>query len=468
MKILFINPPSYINSFYRNEYPPLGIGYLASACINSGHDVDILDLGVVDYSFGDIIEYVTNYNPDYCSFTLYTVNLLNTYRLINAVRSSCECKIIVGGPHATILPDLTLNECPAIDYLIKGEGESTLLELLSCTQIHSIQGLYYYDCGNVIHNQPRKLIEDLNSISFPNRTLFEKYDYSYDELRITKPVAPMIAGRGCPYNCSFCASKALWGTSFRMRPVKNVIAEIEQIIESGTTEFYFEDDLFTFKSDWVKQFCETILNKNIKITWKALSRADTVTLNNLKLMKLAGCHTIQFGVESGSDKILRSINKKVDKATIQTAFKLAHQAGLNTHAFFMFGHEHDTESTINETLDFAKELNSDFISFFVLVPFPGTYNYDILLEPTKYDWSRFAYYHDNVKPLSICHVTPDQLLEYESNAYRNYFLRFGYFKNMVSGRSLLNVKVKFVLVKVIELFPPVVKSCVKKVWGMFN
>lgn len=468
MKILFINPPSYKFKFYRNEYPPLGIGYLASTCIQTGHDVDILDLGVLDYSIKEIVKYITEYKPDYCSFTLYTVNLLNTYDIINTVKTQCNCKIIVGGPHATIFPERTMTECQSIDYLIKGEGEYTIVELLSDTHNYLVKGLYYRKSNEIMHTPPRQLITDLNSIPFVNRTLFEKYDYSFDELRISKQVAPIIAGRGCPYNCTFCASKALWGTSFRMRSPKNVIAEIKEIVATGITEFYFEDDLFTLKQKWVTKFCQMLIQKQINISWKALSRADTIDLKTLKLMKATGCHTIQFGVESGSDKILKSISKKVDKNTIRLAFKLAKQAGLNTHAFFMFGHEHDTEITINETLDFANELNSDFISFFVLVPFPGTYNYDKLLEPTKYNWSRFAYYHDNVKPLSICHVTPDQLIEYELKAYRNYFLRFGYLKNIVSGRSLMNVKVKFVLIKVIELFPPIVKSYVKKVWGLFN
>ena len=444
MRILFINP----QGFGTNEYPPLGLLYLASIAKKNDHQVDFFDAGVVKNKLSNAIEYVKNKNPDVVAFTLYTVNLIDSFALIKNI-SELKPKpvIVVGGPHATALPEKTLQECPEIDYLIYGEGENTFIELLDALEkggeVKNIKGIYYHNNGLVMHTEPRPYIKNLDSLPFPSYDIIQKYRYPMDMVVKGKRVATVITSRGCPYHCTFC-NKAVFGDEYRRRSPKNVVSEIKELINKGVDEIYFVDDLFAFNKKWLSEFYKELDKEKIRIQWKCLGRVGTLGYSDFKAMKDHGCYVIELGIESGNDKILRDINKKINIKEAEKTVKEAKRAGLAVHTFWILGHRLDTEETIKQTINTAKRFNSDFVSFFVLVPFPGTDVYSFVPENLRYKWERIGYYHKDVLPISICKVPPQRLLELEEKAFMGYFLRYRYIVDNIlftkSGLRLIKIK----------------------------
>ena len=449
MKVLLINP----SGGYTHEYPPLGILYIASALRDAGHEVNFFDEGA-RFKTGPIslFDYTAQFNPDICGIALYTTNALGTFKKISRLKKQLPaCKIIVGGPHATVLPERTLSECNDIDYLVCGEGENTTKELLNTLQnngnISEVNGLYFRDNG-IIHKTPqRDLIKDLDSIPFPMYELIENFRYPYDPLQVGKKVATLMTSRGCPYDCVFCAAKAVWHGSFRRRSPENVIKEIRWLIDKyGYDELYFMDDLFAVNRKWLRKFYALKDGDNINLPWKCLGRVDLLSFNDYNKMAGSGCYLIQFGVESGDDKILADINKKITTVQAAEAFIQAKAAGLNTYAFFIIGHRLDTYETIMKTINFARKICPDFLSFFCMVPFPGTKIYDFVPEESKYDWSRLMYsaWGRDLPPIQISSVDSKDLLAFEQQAYAKVYVSIAYiFNNIIfskSRRKLLYIK----------------------------
>jgi anaerobic magnesium-protoporphyrin IX monomethyl ester cyclase len=435
VKILFINPFSWS----KNEYPPLGMGYLISSVKQAGYaDVELLDMGVVGHDLSYAAGFINKYDPDICGISLYSTNVFLAYELISAIKENNSRRItVVGGPHATAMPERTMEECGGIDYLVAGEGEVTIVELLQALfnggEIGKIRGILYRKYGETIKTPPRPLIQDLDSVQFPDREAFKKYKYAYDPVVKSTPVAPVITGRGCPYDCAFCSSKAVWGRSFRRRSPENLVEELCVLRRRyNVREIDFVDDLFVLNRDWLERFYECLEKEKLDITWRCLARPDKVNESDFRKLRKHGCHMVKFGVESGNDSILRSINKGFTTRDVINANDAAKKAGLNVQNFFIFGHREDNMETARQTLEFAKKLNSDVVSFFVLVPFPGTHNYEFLPENEKYDWKRMGYYHSDSLPFSICALTPGQLLALERSAWREYYGRAGYiFQNVI-------------------------------------
>ena len=446
MRILFINPAG----FGTNEYPPLGLLYLASVAKRNGHEVDFFDEGI-DKSELNIVGYVRKQKPDIVAFSLYTVNLIDSYRLIKKISELNPRPIIItGGPHATALPEKTLQECPEIDYLIYGEGENTFIELLEALEegkeVKNIKGIYYHNNRIIMHTEPRPYIKDLDSLPFPSYDIIQKYHYPMDMVVKGKRVATVITSRGCPYHCAFC-NKAVFGDEYRRRSPKNVVSEIKELISKGIDEIYFVDDLFAFNKKWLLGFYEELDKEKIRIPWKCLGRVGTLGYNDFKAMKEHGCYVIELGIESGNNKILKDIHKKITIEEAEKTIREAKKAGLAVHTFWILGHRLDTEETIMETINTAKRFNSDFISFFILVPFPGTEVYKFVPEELRYRWERIGYYHKDTSPISICKVSSQRLLELEEKAFLTYFLRFRYIIDNIlfTKRGLRLIKIKMIL-----------------------
>ena len=446
MRILFINPAG----FGTNEYPPLGLLYLASVAKRNEHEVDFFDEGI-DKSESNVIEYVKKQKPEIVAFSLYTVNLIDSYRIIKKIsKLNPRPTIITGGPHATALPEKTLQECPEIDYLIYGEGENTFIELLEALEeekeVKNIKGIYYHNNGIIMHTEPRPYIKDLDSLPFPSYDVIQKYHYPMDMVVKGKKVATVITSRGCPYHCAFC-NKAVFGDEYRRRSPKNVVSEIKELINKGIDEIYFVDDLFAFNKKWLSDFYKELDKEKIRIPWKCLGRVGALDHNDFKAMKEHGCYVIELGIESGNNEILKDIHKKITIEEAERTVKEAKKAGLAVHTFWILGHRLDTEETIKQTIDTAKRFNSDFVSFFVLVPFPGTEVYRFIPEELRCRWERIGYYHKDTLPISICKVSPQRLLELEEEAFWHYFLRFRYIiDNIIFTKSRLRlIKIKMIL-----------------------
>ncbi len=411
-----------------NSYPPLGLAYLAAVVESEGHSVALFDLGLEpDSPIEHDVERVAAYSPDLVGFTAMTNNYHSAEQTIASLKERVGCPIVVGGPHATVFPERVVAD-PHIDYVVYGEGERTLCELVqaissmgpapSAGVLRSINGLCFISGGQVIRNPARPLISDLDSLPFPARHLLDLSRYPLYALNGERMVT-LLSSRGCPYDCSYCF-KGIMGRTYRQRSPENVVAEIRSLIdEYGYRNFYFIDDLFTLDRQRLAAITRRIMEARLDIRWQCLARVDRVTPDLLELMYRSGCRQIHYGIESGNPDILRAVGKKITLAQVRKAVAWTAQAGILAKGYFMLGLPGDTERTVRQTVAFATELGLDQAMFSLTTPFPGTRLWDELVKRRpdvefNCDFSRAFYYinYDRmIKPFLNVSEVSDQRLE---------------------------------------------------------
>jgi len=450
MSILLINP----SGGYHHEYPPLGLLYIASFLRDLGRSVSFFDEGALEDPAERFLDVFNASRPKYIGLTLYTTNLSRAYEIIGRIRERApDTIVIVGGPHATALPEYTLQECPLIDFLVAGEGEVTLKELLADLDCggdgKNIRGLYVRTESaetGIAFTGEREYIADIDALPLPAHDLVNLDAYQKNPISLGKRVGVLITSRGCPYNCTFC-NKAVFKSITRRRSPGSVIIEIRWLIDNAAIdEIYFQDDLFALDRRWLGEFTRLLRQNDIRLPWRMLARVDILKEDDYRDLKEAGCYLVQFGVESGDDKILKEINKQITIRQVTDAFAMARRQGLQTYGFFIFGHRHDTYETIAQTLALAKKIRCDFTSFFLLVPFPGTDVYSYLPEDAKHDWKRIQYMNWNkgLEPLSICAISGSELKLFEEQVNMEYFGRFAYlWYNVFSSTRTRLIRLKF-------------------------
>lgn len=432
MSILLINP----SGGYHHEYPPMGLLSLTAYLRTKGKVVYFLDEGALPHPADEVLATVRKYSPRYVGLSLYTTNISRSYQLIKAIKAQDNgIQVIVGGPHATAIPEVTLMECPEIDFLVAGEGEITLGELLDSLDkgkdVSGVKGVYSRrgDDTDALHFAgEREYLPELDSLPFPAHDLVQIDSYQKNPIAVGKKIGAIITSRGCPFHCVFC-NKAVFKSVLRRRSVANVIKEIQFLITNHEIdEIYFQDDLFALDKKWLYDFMDKLRAAGITLPWRILVRVDILDYQDYAALRNAGCYLLQFGVESGSDLILKDIKKNISKEKVVEAFRAARENGLQTYGFFIFGHRLDTKESIRETLAFAKQIQCDFTSFFLLVPFPGTQVYRYLPKNMKHDWHRIQYVNWNkaLDPISICKVPGSELSLFEKQANMEFYGRPSY------------------------------------------
>lgn len=395
MKILLIFPPGE----HLVRYPPLGLCYIASALEQEKHEVKILDASLEKKDTQKILEEIYKFNPDVVGINVLT-NLFQYCKEIIEFLKDRFPKIIViaGGPHVTVLPEQTLQSM-MVDYIVIGEGEATIVELVKSIEENKkpieVNGIGFVKNGRVVITPFREFIENLDDLPFPARHLLKHHKYNLATVVRQKPYTTILSSRGCPFNCSFCCNAVLWGKRYRIRSPKNVVEEMLAVYHDfGIKEIYFPDDLFTGNRKWVEKVCNEINKTKIDFTWRCLCRVDTVNDKMLQKMRKSGCHTLEFGVESGDEQILKNINKKIKLNQVIDSFTMAKKIGFDTRAFFMIGNIGETEESIKRSISLAKRLNPDYVSFSIATPLPGT---QFFQEATTqnlivdYDWKNYDY-----------------------------------------------------------------------------
>ena len=406
-----------------SDYPPLGLAYLAAVLERDGHQVSVFDLGLdPSLPLEDGAARVAAFGPHLIGISAMTSVYQSALETAILLKASLGRPVVLGGPHATVYPERVLAESPVIDYVIRGEGEETLLALVHAVDagsrdLGSIQGLTYRSRGEIVSNPDRPLIEDLDGLPLPARHLLDLKRYS---LRTPEgqPMVTILSSRGCPYNCSYCF-KGIVGRTYRQRSPNSIIGEMDAIIgQYGIRNFYFIDDLFTIDLRRLQAFSDQIIAEKLDFRWQCLGRVDRVNEDILRKMHEAGCRRIHFGIESGNQQILERIAKGIKLQQVRQAVKWAKGAGLQVKGYFMLGLPGDTEETMQQTVDLAVELDLDEAMFSLTTPFPGTRLWDELVKKrpdTQYnqDFTR-AYYYSNpdeelVPFLNVSEV-PDRIL----------------------------------------------------------
>ena len=418
MRVLLIDPPFYRLIGYFNRYYPLGLAYLASVLRKEGHDVLIydadcninpskMDFSILELSYPIYLDCLRDENnivwkelqsilqafsPDIVGITVWTSFAASAFRVAQICKEyKINLPVIMGGPHITIKADEVLKICTDVDFLIKGEGENTFSILLNLLDksirlndneisdpdnlLRMIKGISYRKNGEVIHQPLEEFVDDLDTIPFPARDLLVNHAL-YD----SEDMGLLMTSRGCPYSCTYCAT-SIWGKKVRNRSVYNVIQEIKQITETyGTKQFAFKDDSFTINRHRVIELCNRIKQEKIKINWDCNTRVDCIDEELLDNMKEAGCNGIKVGIETGSERIMRLINKNTTLEECMNAAKLLKKAGIHWTGYFMIGLPTETKDDMQKTLEFMRKLEPDFASISVYEPFPGTAMFDLGIE----------------------------------------------------------------------------------------
>ena len=282
---------------------------------------------------------------------------------------------VAKGAHFNTLDVLALEKFPALDLALRGEYEMTCMDLARGVEIAEVAGVTWRDGERIVRNPARALPDNLDDIPFPARHLGNNALYirpDVEELQTT-----LVTNRGCPFSCTYCLANQVSGLKNRYRSVENVVAEIRECVHThGIRNFLFRSDLFTQNKKWVIRLCEAILDEGLDISWASNSRVDTVNPEVLGWMKKAGCWIIAFGVEKGDDLALERINKKATVEQARVALRITREAGIKRSMYLLFGLPDDDRETLTRDIEFAKELDPDFLEIFYPYPFPGTPLYE--------------------------------------------------------------------------------------------
>jgi anaerobic magnesium-protoporphyrin IX monomethyl ester cyclase len=431
MKVLLIQP-NYRKIYAYAEkkeitpiFPPLGLAYIAAVLKKNHVEVNILEANANDLSDLQIEQYVKEYSPDFVGITSTTSLIEEAHQIAKLCQE--KIKVVIGGIHASSMPQETLEKFERFDYLIRGEGEFALLELVQKKTISKIKGLSYRKGKEIIHNPGRELNENLDELPFPARELLPMNKY-FSAGAKQNPSDYILSSRGCPYQCIFCADHLVHGRKFRFRSPENIMKEVEGIYKRGARDWDFVDDNFTLLTERVEKFCDLMIKKglNEKMSWRCSNgiRVDRINPELLKKMKKAGCYMVSLGIESGNEEILKNMKKDTNLNKVRQAVKWCNEAGIETRGLFMFGNLGENKKTMQDTINFAKSLDLDTATFHITIPFPNTDYWKIVKEegeiyPKSYR-DYIAYGNVIFKHGELDEKT---LMEMQKKAYREFYFR---------------------------------------------
>ena len=328
-------PPSNGAWYLGKRLPPIGLMYVAAALEKAGFEVQMLDNYLMKKTTDEIQQLVTKLNPEIVGITCGSATYPRCIETAKVIKEALpNCKIVVGGWHASYMPDSLLGN-PEINYVVMGEGERAITQLATYItkpknnqKPPNIAGIGYKYQGKNIKNLP-KFIENMDEIPYPARHLLplQLYDRTIEFLN-AKPADVMSISRGCVFNCGFCETRKLWGNICRAFSPQRVIGEIQDLNSKyGTKGIYFINDNFTLRKKETAELCNLMIKNKLDIEWVCDTRVDLVNQELLALMSKAGCKTIWFGVESASPRMLQRIGRNTTPQQAENAFKLCKKTG---------------------------------------------------------------------------------------------------------------------------------------------
>lgn len=464
-KILLIYPPSPVmNREDRCQQPvkdllvipplpPMDLMYLAAVSEQVG-----LEAKIVDYSLEEVkskkpkaksAEYtfsllpfafcLNEFQPDYLLINVASTTLENDLSVLKTAKEILPNIITIAkGAHFLTQNKDILYKYKDLDLIIVGEAEETLKEILEGKPYSEIKGLCYRDGQNfkflAKYTGKRPFIKDLDTIPFPVRHLVDNNLFRRPDNN--KVQAIIKVSRGCPHHCFFCLATPVSGSKVRLRSAENIIAEIKECVEKyGIKNFLFWSDIFNQDYEWTMDLCEKIIESGLKIIWSSNTRADTADEEMAELMYKSGCRLVSIGVESGSQYILDKIGKKITINDVRDTVKIFKKAKIKIYNYFVIGLPWDNEETIEQTIRFAIELDSDFISFYTATPLPGTRFYKFAkannLFSGKEMWEN-AYYNPVINTMCL---SKEKVFELHKSAIKRFYLR-----PMFILRSISNIR----------------------------
>jgi radical SAM superfamily enzyme YgiQ (UPF0313 family) len=377
VKILLIYPYCLDDRLQAEDVRvvPIGLYYIGALLKENHYDVEILNWHDINKTPHKIEETLKEKMPDVIGFSIVHANRWGGIDIAKIAKQILpQVKIVFGGIGTTFLWKHLLKHFAEIDFAVLGEGEYSFLNLIQCIEkgdhegVKKIKGISFRENGKVIKTGNAEAVHDIDQLPMPSKY----FEFQH-----------LSSSRGCPSNCTFCGSPQFWGRRVRFHSPDYFVGQMEHLYRKGINFFYVSDDTFTMRADSVIQICKKIIERNLKITWFAISRVNHVNEEMLYWMRKAGCIQISYGVESGSEKIRTALNKNIKTDDIKRAFAMTINHGILARAYFIYGSPGEDWKTIQETIDLIHEIKPLGAIFYILDVFPGTALYEDFQRRTK-------------------------------------------------------------------------------------
>jgi radical SAM superfamily enzyme YgiQ (UPF0313 family) len=420
MNIVLLNPPYFYKvvregrcqheaAIWDSVYPPLSLATLASF-LRDRNDVVLIDAIAEGMDLPALLKGLEARKPDLIIATVSTPTIHEDLNVLKQVKERCGARIAIFGVHATYFAAELIQE-PSIDYVLLNDPEAAAVQIAD-GDIDGLEGVVYKDEGGRIIRKP----------SGPGRATgfripsWDLVDLSHYKIPIKrKKYVLVVTARGCPFNCSFCVVPYYSGRGVRIREIPEVIEELKAV-SAYVEDVFFHTDLFTFKKDYVLKLCEAMVREKLNLRWICNSRVDTFDEEMAAAMRKAGCWMVSFGIESGSQEILDRCGKKITLEESRAAVAAARAQGLLTIGHFVLGFPGETEETLRQTLRFSREVDPDFVEFYIATPFPGSRLFDEIKQDLNLDWKDIRYDYNPYK-------YPFDLAKIRKKAYLGFYLR---------------------------------------------
>jgi len=450
-QIILVNPPAEVprECYDTPDYPAIGIAYVAGYLQTQGIPCAVIDSKLARMTLDDTIAALIERQPRILGLTAMTHMIVATHKIAAAVKAALpETVVVLGGFHGSFLPERTLREFPAFDYVVVGEGEIAFHKLvravLAGQDPADIQGVASRRGDDIRLNGRGEIPDNLDDLGIPAWELFPP-----------ARMYPIMTQRGCPFACNFCSRP--YGRRNRQRSVPHVIAEMKRNVERfGCTRTDFYDETFTVRKDHVADLCRAIVDEGLhrKLRLWAYVHANTIDLETAKLMKAAHFAEVGFGVESGNPEIMRQMKKGVGPEDVLRAARILREAGLRFAAYFIIGHPNETAATVRDTIRLAARVNPDTVAFGLMVPYPGTQIWEMVTRGEggykliSVNWEDFNKQIGNALELeTLSRRTMERL---QLQAYLTVYLRNLRFREMAEAIWINRKRIAFILSKLIH------------------
>ncbi|MCQ9205005.1 MAG: B12-binding domain-containing radical SAM protein [Omnitrophica bacterium] len=446
MRIVLINPPQneedLRSAFSKGKgfILPYNLLSLGTYLKQGGAQVDILDCVAEGINADKLSEIVRTRSYDMAGITAFTFTVPQLYKAAQVIKNSSPAtKIVLGGIHASVLPEQTLERCQWADFVVIGAGEKTLRGLMEAIEnskgFENIPNLVYREKGQVKTTELKPILMDPKELPIPDYSLIKMQLYvpHSGNYRVL-PTYSFYASRGCPYSCAFCSANIVLGKQVRYKEIGRAIKEIKILAQDyGAQGLIFQDSTFTLDRKWVKEFCSRMVREKLTLVWRANTRVDCVDVNLLRVMKQAGCYRINMGFESGNQDTLDFLKKGTTIGQNISAARMVLDEGLELGASFIIGLPNENMEKVLNTICFAKKIGARFTQFYLPVPYPGTKLRELCQEGMREnaqwkdyssrDFSKAVYINKN--------FSEDEFKKLTDFAYQKYYCNFKAIKRIL-------------------------------------